>query len=80
MSLRWAPRLPGSKALVLSSAAHRMERCWGSPFLKASQDRVAGGLCGSGKQGWADKGLVEVDSSDHLSLPTVPTRRWTALQ
>lgn len=31
-------------------------------------------------QGWVDKGLVEVDSSDHLSLPTVPTRPWTALQ
>ena len=70
----------GSKAPVLSIAAHRKEGCWSNPFLKASQDRATGGLCRSGEQGWGDRGIVEVGSSDHLSLHTVPTRPWTGLQ
>ena len=72
--------MSGSKAPVLSIAAHRREGCWSNPFLKVSQDRVTRGLCRSGEQGWGDRGIVEVGSSDHLSLRTVLTRPWTGLQ
>lgn len=51
VDLRRAPRMSGSKAPVLSIAAHRREGCWSNPFLKVSQDRVPGGLCRSGEQG-----------------------------
>lgn len=56
VGLRWPPRMSGSKAPMLSIAAHRREGCWSNPFLKASQDRVTRGLCRSGEQGWGDGG------------------------
>lgn len=79
--LLWEPRLSGSKARMLRPAAYRIERCWGTLFLKAAQHKVAGGLYRSGRAGLGGKGLsaIGVGSSEHLSLSAALIRPWTGL-